>query len=72
MLHLILPEVAHQEPKDKRSLQVVHVLPAQELIQLFAEDVRSLRLAQLRAFNFWDLIQFQLFMALQKAPNTAV
>ena len=72
VLHLILPEVARQEPKDKRSLQVVHVLPAQELIQLFAEDVRSLRLAQLRAFNFRDLIQFQLFIALQIAPNTAV
>ena len=45
VLHLILPEVTSQEPEDKRSLQVVHVLPAQELIQLLAEDVRSLRLA---------------------------
>ena len=32
VLHLILPEVAHQEPKDKRSLQVVHVLPTKKLI----------------------------------------
>ena len=45
VLHLILPEVPRQEPKDKRSLQVIHVLPAQELIQLFAKDVRSLPLA---------------------------